>query len=139
MHWSSIFWRIATLYFFAFLIFAAYWSANFTTKNSRRHSDTAARWPEKLKAYGMCLFVVLCISGFFSIIGGPTEDDPNIPEPTIQQRETTFVRVFLFLLPATMLGVFQAFETDKKLTPEERQKLNSELITNSLKADRNDD
>ena len=73
-----------------------------------------------------------------AVIGGPTQDDPDTPEPTVHQRETTFVKVCFFLLPATMLGVFQAFDKDKKLTPEERKKLNDELYRNAREAERND-
>jgi hypothetical protein len=81
MRWSSIFGRVASLYFFAALIFAAYWLANFFTKDSRKHSDTPARWPEKLKVYGISLFGILCISLIIAALQGPSEDDPDIPVP----------------------------------------------------------
>lgn len=83
----------------------------------------------------MGLFVILCISGFLALVGGPTEDDPDIPEPTMYQRKITFVKVFMFLLPAIITGIFQAFAADKRLTPEQREKQNAEHVRIALKAD----
>jgi hypothetical protein len=49
------------------------------------------------------------------------------------------MKVFLFLLPATMVGVYSAFERDKRLTAEERKKQNTKLIENARKAAQEDE
>jgi len=139
MHWSSFLTKIAFYYLITGILAGAYFISKFSVQRSRRLSDTPAKWPEKLRAYGICIFTVCVISFIVTAISTNGNEEEGI-KPWSTQRQIEFnIEAFIFLLPAGLLGVFNAFDRDKRLTEEERKRLNDELIINEHRASKHND
>jgi hypothetical protein len=144
MKWNIIFWKAWIVYFHWAAIAVTYFIAKRYVSVTSIEKDSRATTREKLFTYICCVLIVLGISALAGSElgthreGGDVDDPGDVVidfEPTDEQRWTYGAKVFLVLLPASLLGLHAGYEKDKRLTPEERLKLRRQVERDSASSD----
>lgn len=137
MNWSSIIWSVLKVFLYWAIVVAVYRFAIASVEVRRKNATAPALTSEKIFTYLSCVGACLLVSALLAFglgtnqEGGDSYNDPGETvvdfEPTTQEQVTYGTKVFLVLLPISLIGTYAAFEKDKTLTIEERYKIKRQI------------
>jgi hypothetical protein len=137
LNWSSIIGKAVSAYVYWAAIAAVYFISKIIVEVRRKSKRAPAEAFEKVWTYlcglGICLFLAVMLGyslgthtegGDYYMDPGETVVDYN---PTDKQRWTYGAKIFVTVVPAALIGLYAGFRKDKKLTIQEREKIESEI------------
>jgi hypothetical protein len=137
LNWTSILWTAVPIYMYWVGVTIVYFISKIVVRVFRKSSRAPATAGEKVLFYfcGVVVCLVLALMLGYRL-GTHTEGDDGYMdagetvvdyEPTDKQRWTHGAKVFVVMVPAVLMGPYAGFRQDKKLTVQEREKIENEI------------